>query len=381
MNSLPALDTLPRYRQAQRATAISALINALLSVAQIVVGWLAQSPSLLAHGLHSFSDLLSDFIVLLANRGSHVPADAQHPYGHRRFETLATLILGVSLIGVAGSVLWFCVQRLRGGEAVAADMLALAVAVATLLSKEALYRYLASVAGRLKSRLLLANALHTRADALSSLVVIAGVSGALLGYPILDVIAAFAMALMIGHLGITLVRDAAAELTDAGLDPQRLERIRQCLRDTEGVQAVESLRSRRMAGQVLLDSQLRVDGGLSVSEAHRIAHLARDRVMAAEDDVIELLVHVEPGRAASSPHPVPGRSDVLTHLCQSLGPDVAVAEACVLHYLESGVRVELRFGPDAPDSTRLQDMVRRLQAGRAQAPWLEAVVLCRRVAP
>ncbi len=179
----PPAGQLDRTAEAQRATWVSVAVNLLMTIAQVIVGWLANSQSLVAHGLHSFSDLLSDFLVIYATRQSAHPADAAHPYGHARVETAATLILGASLTLIGGGILWESGMRLQHVELLpAVEWLAFWVAVATVVAKEGLYRYLIRVAERLRSQLLIGNALHTRADAASALVVVVGIGGALLGW-------------------------------------------------------------------------------------------------------------------------------------------------------------------------------------------------------
>ena len=199
------VDPTERLGEAQRATWLSAAVNLLMTVAQIVVGWLANSQSLIAHGLHSFSDLLSDFLVLYANHESNHPADEAHPYGHARVETAATLILGVSLVVIGGGILWQAGQNLQSVDSLQAIAWpAFWVAVLTVLAKEGLYHYLIRVAERLRSQLLTANALHTRADAASALVVVVGIGGALLGWRFLDLLAAALMGFMILRMGAKL---------------------------------------------------------------------------------------------------------------------------------------------------------------------------------
>ena len=164
-----------RAAEAQRATWVSVAVNLVMTVAQIIIGWLAHSQSLVAHGVHSFSDLLSDFLVIYASRQSVHPADQAHPYGHARVETAATLLLGASLTLIGGGILWQSGLRLQHIEVLpAVELSAFWVAVATVIAKEGLYRYVIRVAERLRSQLLTANALHTRADAASALVVVIG---------------------------------------------------------------------------------------------------------------------------------------------------------------------------------------------------------------
>lgn len=341
----PAPTDRERTRLAERATWISAALNLLLTIVQIVVGWLGHSQSLVAHGLHSFSDLLSDVLVLVANRKGGDPADAAHPYGHARVETAATLVLGISLLAVGGGILWHAVMRLQApGELVPASGLALAVAVLTVVAKEGLYRYLMAVADRLRSRLLAANALHTRADAASALVVVAGVAGSLLGWPILDVLAAVLMGGLILKLGGELSWGALAELIDTGLESERVATIRRTLLDSPGVYGVHELRTRRMAHRALVDAHLLVDPRISVSEGHRVAEEARARVLKACPEVLDVLVHIDP---EEDMQPVdiarqPGRRELEAMLAPCLD-GLPTPERLVFHYLDGRVEAEVHF--------------------------------------
>jgi cation diffusion facilitator family transporter len=207
---------------------VSIVINLLLTFFQVVGGFFAHSQALMADGLHSLSDLLSDVLVLYANRHGNRHADADHPYGHARFETAATLILG-ALLAVLGVVLLVAAaMRLQQPNALmAVNPLALAIAFFALLAKEGLFRYMLAVAKRVRSQMLVANAWHARSDAASSLVVIVGVAGNLLGFTFLDLVAAAVVGVMIAHMGGKLALEAMAELIDTGLDPEEVEAIRQ----------------------------------------------------------------------------------------------------------------------------------------------------------
>ena len=333
-----------RAGEAQRATWVSVVVNLVLTLAQLLVGWLAHSQSLVAHGLHSFSDLLSDFLVIWASRQSAVPADRAHPYGHGRVETAATLVLGVSLIAIGAGILWESGSRLQAGvEAPAVGLLAFWIAVLTVVAKEGLYRYLIGVAEKLRSQLLTANALHTRADAASALVVVVGIGGALLGWTFLDLLAAALMGFMILRMGAELARDAIKELIDTGLDEVQVAAIRATLAATPGVLGVHALRTRRMAHQALVDVHVQVAPMISVSEGHRIAEAARARVLREHPEVLDVLVHVdpeddlEPDLAATR---LPGRETLLP-LLQPLLADLPPPERVVLHYLGGQVEVEV----------------------------------------
>ncbi|MGB7988506.1 MAG: cation diffusion facilitator family transporter [Candidatus Methylophosphatis roskildensis] len=376
-----------RFAVAQRATWVSAGVNVLLTIAQLAVGWLAHSQSLIAHGLHSFSDLLSDFLVLFANRqGSH-PADDAHPYGHGRMETAATLLLGGSLAGIGAGILWNAGLRLQDVAHLPSIALpALWVAIFTVVAKEGLYRYLVDIARRLRSRLLVANALHTRADAASALVVVAGVGGALAGWPWLDLLAAAIMGFMVLHLGVKLGWEALQELIDTGLAAEEVESIRRCLGTTPGVVDLHELRTRRMAHRALVDAHVRVDPRISVSEGHRIAEQARARVLRAHPDVLDVLVHVDPeddstpaGRASAG---LPDRAILEAEIARLLGPGLRQCAPPTLHYLGSHVDAEVFLAIDQiGDADACAALERRIGKAVEGHPVLGAISIQGRVAP
>ncbi len=333
-----------RAAEAQKATWVSVAVNLLMTVAQLVVGWLAHSQSLVAHGLHSFSDLLSDFLVIYASRQSAHPADEAHPYGHARMETGATLVLGASLALIGGGILWESGVRLQHIETLpVVELSALWVAIATVVSKEGLYRYLIRVAERQRSQLLTANALHTRADAASALVVVVGIGGALMGWSFLDLLAAALMGFMILRMGVELSWGAFQELIDTGLDATQVEAIRQTLVATPGVLGLHQLRTRRMAHQALVDAHVQVDARISVSEGHRIAESARARVLREHPEVLDVLVHIDPEDDGDPDLVVPRlpAREVLLRELQPLLADLPVPEKILLHYLNGKVEVEI----------------------------------------
>lgn len=338
-----------RAAEAQKATWVSVAVNLVMTLAQLVVGWLAHSQSLIAHGLHSFSDLLSDFLVIYATRQSAHPADTAHPYGHARVETAATLVLGTSLMFIGGGILWESGMRLQHIENLpVVELSALWVAIATVLSKEALYHYLIRVAEKLRSQLLIGNALHTRADAASALVVVVGIGGALMGWSFLDLLAAALMGFMILRMGGSLAWGAIKELIDTGLDETQVEVIRQTLLKTPGVRGLHQLRTRRMAHQALVDAHVQVDARISVSEGHRIAESARARVLREHPEVLDVLVHIDP-EDDMDPDTfatrLPARDALLAEL-QPLFAGLPKPEKVVLHYLNGQVEIEIFLNHD-----------------------------------
>jgi cation diffusion facilitator family transporter len=375
-----------RYRAASRATWISAALNLALTIAQLAVGWLAHSQSLIAHGLHSFSDLLSDFLVLYANRqGSH-PADREHPYGHARVETAATLVLGASLSLIGFGILWEATLRLQHvADLPPIEWIALWVAIVTAASKEVLFRYLLRVAERLRSPMLAANAWHTRADAASALVVVVGIAGALMGWKFLDLLAAAIMGFMILRMGLKLAWESLQELIDTGLDKEKVEAIRRTLLDTPGVLGLHELRTRRMAHQALVDAHVLVDPRISVSEGHRMGEHARQRVLEAHPEVADVLVHIdaeEDQAMRSSSADLPDRDVLMAHLHELLGEEAARIEKTVLHYLGNRVEAEVFLPLEVClDAARISRLEQRIAAQLGGDAIFRAITLNGRFAP
>ena len=283
-----------RSAASARSTWISVLVNLLLSSMQIVVGIFARSQGLIADGVHTLSDLVADFVVLFANRHSQKDPDEDHPYGHQRFETAASLALGLLLLVVGLGMLWSALRKLHAPELVPqVHVVALWVALAALAAKEGLFRYMLAVAKRVKSSMLVANAWHARSDAASSLVVSLGILGNLAGYPILDPIAALIVGLMVTRMGWSFGWDALGDLVDRAVDEQEVAAIRQTLVETDGVRGVHEVRTRKMGDMIVVDAHVEVDATLSVEAGHDIAVLARQRVLALHR-VIDLMIHIDP---------------------------------------------------------------------------------------
>ncbi|HAF54427.1 MAG TPA: cation-efflux pump, partial [Thauera sp.] len=228
-----ALDDAARGRGIQRATLVAVVTNSLLAIGQVIIGLLANAFSLVADAAHTFSDLVTDMMVLVAGRRSADPADSNHPYGHGRIETVTTLVLGTVLAGVGIGFLWSSGVRLQNmGTLPQLHPAALVMALLTLIAKESLFRFTLSAARRLRAPMLEANAWHARSDAASSLVVAAGIGGSLAGYPFLEPLAAAVVGFLILHMGVRLAWKAVRELIDTGLPEEELKRLRKTIEST-----------------------------------------------------------------------------------------------------------------------------------------------------
>ncbi len=290
----PEQDTPERHAVAKRSTLVSVAVNLVLTTVQVLVGVFAHSQALIADGIHSLSDLIADFVVLLANQHSRKEADEDHHYGHHRYETAASLVLGVLLLSVGIGMLWSAVHKLGDPELIPkVKSVALYVALVALVSKELLFRYMLAAAERVRSSMLVANAWHARSDAASSLVVALGIIGNLAGYPLLDPVAALIVGFMVTKMGWEFGWDALNDLMDRSVSEDQIEQIREILTDTPGVQGVHDLRTRKMGDMIMVDAHIEVDGDLSVREGHDIAATARERVM-RKLPVLDVMTHLDP---------------------------------------------------------------------------------------
>jgi len=291
-----------RAAAASRSTWVSVLVNVLLSTTQIVVGVFARSQGLIADGIHSLSDLVADFVVLFAGHHSRKDADEDHPYGHQRFETAASLALGLLLLAVGVGMVWSALQKLEAPETIpTAHAFALWVAVGAIAAKELLFRYMLRVAKAVKSSMLVANAWHARSDAASSLVVSIGLVGNLAGYPLLDPIAALIVGFMVARMGWSFGWDALHDLMDRAVDEQEVLAIRKTLESTPGVAGVHDVRTRKMGDMVVVDAHIEVDATLTVEAGHNIAVAARQAVM-QRHRVLNLMTHVDPAQRPDADH-------------------------------------------------------------------------------
>ena len=294
-----------RATAASRSTWVSVGVNVVLTAVQISVGVFAKSQGLIADGIHSLSDLVADFVVLFASHHSKKDADDDHPYGHQRFETAASLVLGLLLLAVGVGMMWSAFRKLEAPETVQqVHAVALWVAAIALISKELLFRYMLTVAKRVKSCMLVANAWHARSDAASSLVVGIGIMGNLAGYPILDPIAALIVGFMVAKMGWEFGWSAMHDLMDRAVDDQEVAAIRQTLEQTPGVSGVHDVRTRKMGDMIVVDAHIEVDANLTVEAGHDIAVLARQRVM-QRHRVLNMMTHVDPWKRPDLDHATP----------------------------------------------------------------------------
>ena len=338
--------TSQRHQLTVRVTLVGSAVDLGLAVIKIIGGFFAHSQALIADGVHSLSDLATDITVIIASKHASREADADHPYGHGRIETLATVVLAVTMVAVAAGLSYDAIQRLmRADELVTPDAYALLIALISVIAKEAIYHYTLRIARQVDSDMLRANAWHSRTDALSSIVVILGVGGALLGYPFLDAVAAIVVALMIAHIGFRMVWRSAQELIDAGLSRDHVRQIRELIRETEGVTSLHMLRTRSLGNSAMADVHIQVEPRLSVSEGHQISEEVRRRLIANVGRLTDVTVHTDPEDDETAPDTahLPGRARVVADLQQAWGNSLQPldCDALQLHYLNGRIDLEV----------------------------------------
>lgn len=334
-----------RQKIIQKVTFAGILVNIFLSLVQILSGLFAHSQALMADGLHTLADLISDFIVLFTARLSAMEADEDHPYGHGRFETLTSIFLGLALIAVALGMGYRGIQSMAGPATAQTETYAILFALLAIFSKEFLYRYTIRNARQLKSTLLESNALHHRSDVFSSIVVVIGVGAQVAGIEYMDALAAIIVSIMISLMGVHLIKKAFTELIDTSLDRKLVEKIKQLLLDTDGVMAVHSLRSRSMGGMGYIDTEIRVNPHLSVSEAHYISLSIERNVKKHFDQIFDITVHVDPVKETEHQAilNLPSRSELLFSLYSAWESleDSDQIRNIHLHYLTSQVEIDV----------------------------------------
>ena len=269
-------------------------VNTLLSIWQIIVGIFSHSSGLIADGIHTLSDLIAVFVVLIANKKSHKKPDADHPYGHFRYENGASLILGIILLIVGVGMGWSAVEKMINPDLIPeVHTIALVAALTALVAKEGLFRYMLHVANKVNSSMLVANAWHARSDAASSLVVAIGIIGSLCGIRILDPIAALIVGTFVFRMGFKFTYQSMQDLMDKGADEETLEQMSDVLRGISGVKGFHDLKTRKSGDFFLVDVHLELDGQMTILEGHDIAVNVRKQLM-KNPQILDVMTHLDP---------------------------------------------------------------------------------------
>lgn len=290
-----------REKEIYKITLWGSFVNFLLLVFKFVAGFVGNSAAMIADAVHSLSDFITDIIVILFVRVSSMPKDENHHYGHGKYETLATAIIGVVLFAVGVGILVNTVETIidffHGKELAAPNIWALGAAAVSIVFKEALYQYTVYKGKNLNSNAVMANAWHHRSDALSSIGTLLGISGAMfLGekWRVLDPIAAFLVSIFILKVSIELTKASLEELLEKSLPKKTQEKILNIIHSFPEVKSPHNLRTRHIGSNIAIEFHIRMDGNLSLNEVHEITKRMENALKAEFGPLTHIGIHMEP---------------------------------------------------------------------------------------
>ncbi|MEZ5492158.1 MAG: cation diffusion facilitator family transporter [Gammaproteobacteria bacterium] len=359
------MNELTAKKEAARVTLVGMWLDLVLGLLKLIGGASNGSFALISDGVHSLSDAASDVFVLIVGHFSHVEPDREHPYGHGRFETIGTVVMGMFFFAIAAVLLYDSFLRLiSGAELPVPGWGGVLIAGLSVASKEWIYHYTMRTASRLNSSLLRANAWHSRSDAISSIAVMIGIVGAQQGLPWLDLVAAMFVAAIIARIGWQLCLDSLKELVDTAIPQEHQDRIRKTILEIPGINKVTALRSRQSGGKVLLEAQLEVDPRISVSEGHQLGEVCTRVIMDKYQNISDVVVHIDPeSHAQVDSVELPLRHEIVTLITRHWEAllDQSDIKNIDLHYLGNGIEVDLYLISDAVDSRLASQLAEALR--------------------
>lgn len=271
--------------------------NILLVAFKLYAGIAGKSGAMLSDAIHSLSDVFATLIAFLGVRMANKAPDSEHPYGHDRFECLASLTLGLILAGTGIGIGASGIRTIAAGNYAALEIpkgIALAAAVVSIVVKEGMFRYTKYYAVKLNSSAFMADAWHHRSDALSSVGSLAGIGGAMLGYPVLDSAASVIICMCILKVAYDILKDALKKLLDTSCDKALVDELKVFITAQEGVDALDILHTRQFGDKIYIDAEISVDGNMTLREAHAIAERVHDAVERKYPNTKHIMIHENP---------------------------------------------------------------------------------------
>lgn len=340
-----------RYSQAKKVTLIGAAVNAFLGIIKLFGGFAFHSHALIADGIHSFSDLFTDAMVLVASKYGSREADESHPYGHQRIETAATLLLALFLVLAGSGIAWDAIDSIIMHNQTVPGSLTIPITVLSILANESLFHYTLYIGRLIQSDLIAANAWHHRSDAASSIVVLIGLIASLAGYTYFDAIAAVIVGAMIIKMGINYGWNSVKELIDTAVSNEMLVKIEKTITEVNGVKRIHQLRSRMMGQDIFVDVHILVAPKISVSEGHFIAQRVHADLLEKLTGVSDVTVHVDPEDdelVCPSLH-LPSRQVIEQTYLNIWQADFPAIQHWHIHYLNGKLEIELITKPSFQD--------------------------------
>lgn len=275
--------------------------NVVLSAFKLIAGVFGFSAAMISDGVHSLSDVFSTIIVMVGIRTANKKADADHQYGHERYESVTAILLSIVLCATAVGIGWSGINIIISGDYShlrIPTLLPLIAAIVSILLKEGMYWYTLKASKKINSDALRADAWHHRSDALSSIGSFAGILAARLGFPIMDPIASILISIFIIRAGIMIFKDAIDKMTDKACDDETIAKIEKIINETEGVLSIDLLKTRLFGNKIYVDVEIGADGNMLLKDSHEIAHIVHDKIEEQVKDIKHCMVHVNPVNCA-----------------------------------------------------------------------------------
>lgn len=363
----------------QRCSVISAITNAFLALIKIAFGLLGQSYALLTDGIHSFSDIIIDALVIITARLGAQPPDHNHPYGHRRIETIGTMTIALIILAVGLSLLTEAFLKLFSNTTPAHPATYIfVVAAVSVLTNEILYRYMYHQAKRIQSTLLESSAWHNRSDAITSVIVLISAAGERIGLPHMDSIAAIIISLFIIRLGGRYAWNRLKELVDSGVSEETVVLLNETIQSVPGVLSAHQLRTRLHSDWVLLDAHVQVNPKISVSEGHHIGVLVHQAIKRVLPNLLDSTIHIDvedDDNEYDTKDTKPTRETLLAHLSEHKEalPEYDKIVSVTLHYTHNTLQIEILLPLIVLQSHSVNDINSRYSACLCKLYGVESV--------
>lgn len=346
------------FQVIKKTSLISAFVNFLLAAFKVFIGSIGHSQALIADGIHSLSDLLTDGLVMLTAKLGQERPDDRHPYGHRRIETLGTILIAIIIIGIGIGLAVDSIEKWHDHHAtLLPSPWVLIIAAVSIVANEGLFRYLIHHSKKIRSALLESNAWHNRSDMLVSAIVLIGAALQYTGLHYIDLFASILIAAMIFRMGANMISKCVKELIDTAADQTTQNTIKTIIEAVPGVVGIHHLRTRLHSGDILLDAHLQVDDTITVSEGHLIGDLVMKALYSSIENMVDITIHIDAEDDDEiSPEEtlkLPTRETILTHMHEHIDelPHLDNLAGMQLHYINSVCRIELIF----PATLSIQD--------------------------
>lgn len=369
-----------KKQQIKLVTIVGAIVNVILSAIKIFIGAAFHSSALIVDGLHSLSDVITDGFVLWVSKYSHDAPDDEHPYGHQRFETLGTVALGVILAATSLVLAYENIVKLFIGDIYTTPSWPTLVGAGlSIILKEWVFRFTLKVGKEVESPMVIANAWHSRSDALSSIAVLLGIVFAMFGLPWMDTVMAIVVSIMIGKVGWDFLWSSIKELADTSLEPEFIEEVRAEIMKVDGVKSMHNLRSRKMGEQAILDVNIEVSRHITASEGHEIATYVQRNLIDYFDKIVDVTVHtdVDDDSDETMEHKIsrrellPLRSEIKSEILKRV--DIPDSLYMDIHYNEKKVVVDFIFSEEQLKNTSKHDLLHSFNTKCADIIWLDKI--------